>query len=90
MNSTPNIVLADGTVLEDSECGYADYTLWCYVKGKTISEVFELFIDPKKTSHISYVHNGNHDDYEGFTKLNLIKQSEFTVDVRMVKENTNI
>lgn len=78
------IILADGTELPDSECGYADHTLWCYIKNKSMGEVFGMFSDPEKTSYIHSIFGSQEREYVGFTELNLIQQSEFTVDVRLL------
>lgn len=90
MTSTPNIVLADGTILEGSECGYADHNLWCMLKGMTFAEAFTAFSDTSKTSKIQYTLLNKKYTYIGFTELTLIQQSEFTVDVRLTGESTEI
>ena len=90
MISTPYIVLADGTILEGSECGYADRTLWCMLKNMTFAEAFTAFFDKNKTNRIEYFILGKKYTYIGFTELTMIKQSEFTVDVRLTGENTEI
>lgn len=90
MNSTRSIILADGTVLEDSECGYAERTLWCMLKGMTFAEVFAVFSDTAKTSRIEYILLNKKYTFIGFTELTLIQQSEFTVDVRLTGESTEI
>ena len=90
MISTPHIVLADGMVLEDSECGYAEHTLWCMLKNMTFAEAFAVFSDTAKTSRIEYTLLNKKYTYIGFTELTLIQQSEFTVDVRLIGESIEI
>lgn len=82
---TPHLLLADGTILENSTCGYAEHNLWCYVKGLTFAEAFTVFSNPEKTKIIKFIYGDNEDTYDGFTEINLIKSSEFTVDVRLVR-----
>ena len=90
MISTPSIVLADGTILEGSECGYANHTLWCMLKSMSFAEAFTVFSDTAKTNRIQYILLNKKYTYIGFTELTMIQQSEFTVDVRLVGENTEI
>lgn len=84
------LVLNDGTVFEDGECGYAEHTLWCYVKNCTMAEAFAVFSDPNKTQEIKFIYGTKEVTYVGFTEMNLIKVSEFTIDIRLVGENTSI
>lgn len=79
----PVVVLADGTRLEESQCGYADHHLWCYVKGLSFPEVFAVFSNPEKTSEIRFRYGTQEEIYTGFTQLDIIKRSEFTIDVRL-------
>ena len=83
----PSLVLADGTVLEGSRCGYAEHHLWCYVTGLTMMEAFAVFSNPEKTRTIKFLYGTVEEVYEGFTEMNVIKVSEFTVDIRLVRPN---
>lgn len=76
-------ILGDGTVLENTYCGYAERSLWCWVSGKTLSECAQLFSDPYRTSVITSYYFNNGYIYRGFTDLLLIQKSENTVDVRL-------
>lgn len=76
--------LADGTILESSDCGYSDRKLHCWVKNKTLAEVFALFTDPEKTKEIRYCSRGTTLVYRGFTEIDLIGVMEDCIDVRLV------
>jgi hypothetical protein len=90
MTEIPTLVLNDGMRLENSECGYANHMLWCYVKDYTLAEVFSAFSNPEKTEEIQFLYGDTEEIYIGFTELNLIRKSEFTVDVRLTGEDTKI
>ena len=77
------ITLGDGTVLENSYCGYSERSLWCWISGKSLIECARLFSDPYKTSVITSYYFGNGVIYRGFTELLLVQNSENTVDVRL-------
>ena len=87
--------LKDGTVYDDSDCGYSDRYIWCWLKNATFSQAFADFSDPAKTSEIHVIH-GNHETiYTGFTDLDLVRKSEYepgkyTVNVRLTGENIHI
>jgi hypothetical protein len=61
------LILSDGTVLENGECGYADGRLWCWVSGMTMAEAAEMFFDPGRTDHIVFEYGEMSDEYDGFT-----------------------
>ena len=89
MALTPNsLVLADGTVLENSSCGFAERDLWCWIHDVTMAECFAIFNDPEKTKEIAAVYNTQTVIYKGFTELLAVKRSSDvlgveTVDVRL-------
>lgn len=89
MNTLINcLVLADGTILENSSGGYADRNLWCWINGKTMNECYALFTDPEKTKTITVNYATSQIIYKGFTELLLIKKGtdgfdHETVDVRL-------
>ena len=85
--SDQRLILKDNTVLEGSECGYANNHLWCWVKGISMAEAFAIFSDPNKTSEIRFQYGSTEDTYTGFTKLTLVQESEFTTDVRLVRDH---
>ena len=70
------LVLADGTVLPKSSCGYSDKNLWCWVSGKTMAECFALFTDPLNLQTIECYYVTEKYIYKGFTEMILIQKSE--------------
>lgn len=82
---TKSITLGDGTVLENSYCGYSDGSrnLWCYINGKTMAECVDLFSDPYKTESITSTYFVKTYLYKGFTELILVQKSSLGVDVRL-------
>ena len=82
------LVLADGTVLADSSCGYSGKDLWCWVSGKTMAECFRLFSDPVNLQTIECYYITEKYIYKGFTNMILIQKSETTmgkpqIDIRL-------
>lgn len=81
------LILADGTVLENCECGYSNRNLWCFLTGIPFSEAFQYFSGPEKFKKVTFVMRfGNIIDtieYSGFEQITAVQQSEFTVDVRL-------
>ena len=87
---TPQLKLHDGMVLKDSRCGYADHNLWCWTKGLSMAETFAVFSDSGKTSTILFAYGDQKILYKGFTNIEAIQKSEFTIDVCLSGENTEI
>lgn len=89
-NEVRRIILADGTVLDESECGYADKRLWCYLKKLTLNQAFQIFSDPEKTNKIifeyGYVDSPVQEEYLDFVDLISINKRELTIDVCLEKE----
>lgn len=83
MTTRPYLKLKDGTELPGGECGYAEHILWCFVKGLTMPEVFAVFSDPAKTGEITFYYGTTEDKYVGFTELNVVRKSEYTIDVQL-------
>lgn len=86
----PRLIMNDGTILPEGSAGYSDHRAWFWVKGLTMAEAFAMFNDPSKTRVIKHQYGTREVVYTGFTTMNLIKQSEFTVDIRMEGENTSV
>ena len=86
-NIEKKLILADGKVLNDCECGYSNRNLWCFLKGIPFGEAFQYFSSPDKFKTITFVIQfGDIIDkikYTGFEQVTAVQQSEFTVDVRL-------
>ena len=82
------LVLKDGTILEQSDCGYADRELWCFLRNVTFFEAFQLFSDPAKFEKIRYeiglIENYTRITYSGLTQVITVNQTEETVNVRLI------
>lgn len=81
------LILKDGTVLNNCECGYYNRSLWCYLKGYSFSEAFQLFSDPDNFETVIFEY-GTKDyykriSYSGFESITAVEQRELTVDVRL-------
>lgn len=88
------LVMADGRILDQSECGYADQKLWCYLKDLTFAEAFQIFSDPEKTSVIKFEYGLENRftriTYAGFSDIVSINKREFTIDVCLTGTDTDI
>lgn len=67
MNET--LILNDGTRFDNSHALKSRDSLFVYINGLGIREVFEALIDPEKTAHIEYHYSAAVLDFDGFTKL---------------------
>lgn len=89
-NDVRRIILADGTILEGSECGYAEKRLWCFLKGLTFVQAFQIFSDPEKIKKIifeyGYVDSPIREEYIGFINMVSIVKRETTIDICLEKE----
>lgn len=81
------LILADGTVLENCECGYSSRNLWCFLKDIPFGEAFQYFSSPEKFSTVIFEMTfGDITDritYSGFQEITAVQQSENSVDVRL-------
>ena len=81
------LILNDGAVLEDCECGYASKMLWCFLSNIPFGEAFQYFSSPDKYYTITFeLEYENYKDifiYSGLEQITSVVQSEFTVDVRL-------
>ena len=89
MNQPVNsLMLADGTVMENSSCGYADKSLWCWISGRSMTDCFPIFSDSKKTNEIVVLFRTGGIRYKGFTELTSIRKGtdvfgKDTIDIRL-------
>ena len=79
----PHLILADGTLLADSDCGYAEHELHCWVRHFEMAEVFAMFTDPEKTKLIRFCYLGHETLYRDFINMFLIRKMEDCIDVRL-------
>lgn len=67
MQTGRRLILGDETVLENSEAGYAEHVLWCFLKNVTMLQAATLFLDATKTDHIRFEYGEMADEYDGYT-----------------------
>lgn len=80
------VILADGTILDRSSCGYPDdETLWVFVKGKTKEEAIELLSDPEKNQTITFIFGPKEYIYEGYTEFDTAIERVNSISVRLKK-----
>jgi hypothetical protein len=77
------IILADGSIVMASYCGYSDRDLWCMTTGLSMMECMQIFSNPQKTQVIESYYFGLGYRYTGFTELLLVQKSEQGVDIRL-------
>ena len=71
------LILADNTVLEDAEAGFATRWLWCYMYGYTMAEAAAMFCNnPEKTARIEYQYGNMSDEYIGYTRCTFLQLDE--------------
>lgn len=86
-NTGRRLILADGTVIENGEAGYADGFLWLWFSGMTMQEAAGIFFDPEKTAVIVFEYGEMSDTYEDFTNCRSISVSaDGLISVCMTKE----
>lgn len=89
-----SLVLADGTVLEGSSCGFSDKTLWCWVSGRSMADCFSIFTDSEKTKEITVLYYTSGVHYKGFTDMQIIRKDmddkgNETINIRLVPIGDN-
>lgn len=82
------LILADGTVLENSRCGFADGTLWCWISGLTMADCFSIFSNPDNVRTITRLYQTVGYRYTGFINIDTIKRGtdglgNDTIDVKL-------
>ena len=86
MQTGRRLILADGTVLENSEAGYAERVLWCYLKDVNMQTAAALFLDPTKTATIRFEYGEMATEYEGYTEcINISVPDDNRVNVALKK-----
>lgn len=78
-----SLLLADGTIIENSSCGAGGKDLWCWVTGKSMAECFAIFNDAAKTREITIKYNTSMVKYIGYTDMLLIKKDDPNVSIRL-------
>lgn len=69
-----SLKMADGTIFENSDCGYSKDTLWCWIHDVSMTQCFSVFSDAEKTKDITVRYHTSEIEYKGFTELTIIKK----------------
>lgn len=90
-NDGVRLVFADGTIIEDGSCGYAEGNLWCWVTGFTMPQAAQIFLDPAKTERIIFQYGGMEQAYDGFTNcVNLFVDYDGKISACMKRGDANV
>ena len=83
------LTLNDGTILESSHAIENNDMLFIYVEnGSTLSDVFEIFIDPEKTKKITFTQiDGAKITWRGYKRLMDVRDEEHGLITAMMKKN---
>ena len=83
------LTLNDGTVLENSHAIENNDMLFIYVEnGSTLSQVFEIFIDPEKTQKLKFTQLGGAEiTWRGYKRLMDVRDEEHGLITAMLKKN---
>ena len=83
------LTLNDGTILENSHAIENNDMLFIYIEnGSTIKAVFDLFIDPEKTTKITFTQLGGAEiTWRGYRRLMDVRDEEHGLITAMLKKN---
>lgn len=82
------LTFANDVILGDSECGFYEDTLWCYISGRPLLEVVQLFSKPENFNKVIFEFGTSslfrRITYTGFVKLKSIEIAANTINVCIV------
>lgn len=82
------LVLANGRVLDNCECGFYEDSLWCYLKDIELPDAFQCFLHPEDFKTVIFEFGTSQlyrrITYSGFTKLKNITINKESIDVCIV------
>lgn len=85
------IVLADGTVIENSECDGSTKRVWCFLRGMDIFEAFRLFSSPEKFRTVVFesgiAERYTRITYSGIVTLNEVSVTSGMINLRLIGDN---
>lgn len=86
-NNELGLIFADGTVIEDGFCMLDGVELICIVKGISMIQSAQIFLDPVKTERITYKTAYESRIYDGFSDCwNIFKDGNGKITAIMRKE----
>ncbi len=89
------LLLADGTTLNNCSCGLYENTVTCFIKDIPFAEAFMYFVDPNNFSTIIFdiVYSMGYTDrfeYSGIEKVTSVIQKVGQVDVSLEGHNIQV
>lgn len=82
------LVLQDGTILENCECGLNSREIWCFLKDVTLIDVLQHFSDPSKYSKIVFEMESKYYvdvvEYSGLEDMISVLKNDQDIDVRLI------
>ena len=80
------LVLRNDIVIEGGEAGMSGGFLWCYIQGRTLEEMAQIFLNPSNTRNIVFEYGEMSTQYDGYTKCtNLMIDVDGLVSICMTK-----
>ena len=83
------IILSDGTVLNNCGAGFDDFSLWIY-PAMTMKEAADLFLDEEKTGVIIHRRGEDQTTYTGFTDCILMNVVPGGLRIQMTGTETSV
>lgn len=82
------ITMNDGTVFDNSGCGYSEGFLWCYLTGYALQDVAGTFFNADATGHIVYEYPLETIEYDGYTSVKAMMATEKGCSICLCKNTT--
>ena len=81
------LIFSDGTVIEDGFCSLDGEELICIIKGFSMNQSAQLFLDPARTARIEYRTQYESRIYDGFSDCwSIFKDANGKITAIMRKE----
>ncbi len=77
------LILANGEVLDDCQAGYADGSLWCWLRGCTMGQAYSLFSVPDNIREITFIYGSLKAIFRGADILEAIITNRDDISVRL-------
>lgn len=80
------LIMNDGTVWDESECGYADGFLWLFLHDVETEEAETVVRNPEATKKIIFEYGEMQDEYTGFSNVQIIRDEAYGCSVCLTKD----
>ena len=85
------VIFSNDAIINNTECGLTENTLWCYFKGLPLVDAFNIFDDINKYSMITFEYGlpslFKRITYTGIEDLMTIYKTESGIDVGVIGSN---